>query len=69
VAKARGIKADYVVLATKQTTLDRLAKRAANSELSAETAGTFTLQQAPTTFSAFVAGRLPGKHVMQGDYK
>jgi NADPH:quinone reductase-like Zn-dependent oxidoreductase len=69
VAKARGIKADYVVLATKQATLDRLAKLAANSELSIETAGSFTLQQAPTTLRAFVAGTLPGKHVMQGDCK
>jgi NADPH:quinone reductase-like Zn-dependent oxidoreductase len=68
-AKARGIKADYVVLATKRATLDRLAKLAANSELGVETAGSFTLQQAPTTFRAFVAGTLPGKHVMQGEAK
>jgi steroid delta-isomerase-like uncharacterized protein len=69
VAKARGIKADYVVLATKQATLHRLAKLAANSELSVEIAGSFTLEQAPTSFGAFVAGTLPGKHVMQGDCK
>jgi NADPH:quinone reductase-like Zn-dependent oxidoreductase len=68
-AKARGIKADYVVLATKQATLHRLAKLAANSELSVEIAGSFTLEQAPMTFGAFVAGTLPGKHVMKGDYK
>jgi NADPH:quinone reductase-like Zn-dependent oxidoreductase len=68
-AKARGIKADYVVLATRQATLDRLAKLAANSELSIETAGSFTLEQAPTTFGAFVAGTLPGKNVMQGEDK
>jgi steroid delta-isomerase-like uncharacterized protein len=69
VAKARDIEADYVVLATKQATLDRLAQLAANSELSVEIAGSFTLEQAPATFRAFVAGTLPGKHVMQGDYK
>jgi NADPH:quinone reductase-like Zn-dependent oxidoreductase len=69
VAKARGIKADFVVLATRQATLDRLSKFAANSELGVETAGSFTLEQAPTTFRAFVAGTLPGKHVMQGDDK
>jgi hypothetical protein len=69
VAKARGIKADYVVLATKQATLHRLAKLAANSEFSVEIAGSFTLEQAPTIFGAFVAGTLPGKHVMQGDCK
>jgi hypothetical protein len=58
------------VLATKQATLDRLAMLAANSELSVEAAGSFTLEQAPTTFMAFVAGTLlPGKHLMQGDYK
>ena len=68
-AKARGIKADYVVLATKQATLNRLAQLAANSELSVEIAGSFTLEQAPTTFGAFVAGTLPGKHFMQGDCK
>ena len=64
---ARGIKADYVVLATKQATLDRLARLAANSELSVETTGSFSLEQAPTTFRAFVAGTLPGKHIIQGD--
>ena len=64
---ARGIKADYVVLATKQATLDRLARLAANSELSVETTGSFSLEQAPTTFRALVAGTLPGKHIMQGD--
>ena len=69
VAKARGIKAEYVVLATKRATMDRLARLVANSELSVETAGSFTLQQAPTTFTAYVAGTLPGKHVMKGDYK
>jgi NADPH-dependent curcumin reductase CurA len=69
VAKARGIKAEYVVLATKQATLDRLAKLAANSELSVETAGSFTLERAPTTFRAFVAGTLLGKYVMQGEDK
>jgi ornithine cyclodeaminase/alanine dehydrogenase-like protein (mu-crystallin family) len=69
VAKARGIKADYVVLATKQATLDRLARLAANSELSVETTGSFSLEQAPTTFRAFVAGTLPGKHIMQGEDK
>ena len=56
---ARGIKADYVVLATKQATLDRLARLAANSELGVETAGSFTIEQAPTTFRAFVAGTCP----------
>jgi hypothetical protein len=66
---ARGIKADYVVLATKQATLDRLARLAANSELSVETTGSFSLEQAPTTFRAFVAGTLPGKHNMQGEDK
>ena len=66
---ARGIKADYVVLATKQATLDRLARLAANSELSVETTGSFSLEQAPTTFRAFVAGTLPGKHIMQGEDK
>jgi NADPH:quinone reductase-like Zn-dependent oxidoreductase len=66
-AKARGIKADYVVLATRQVTLDRLATLAAHAELGVEVAGSFTLEQAPTTFSAFVAGTLPGKYVMQGE--
>jgi NADPH:quinone reductase-like Zn-dependent oxidoreductase len=67
-AKARGIKADYVVLATKQATLGRLAKLAANSGLSVEIAGSFSLEQAPTTFGAFVAGTLLGKHIMQREY-
>jgi NADPH:quinone reductase-like Zn-dependent oxidoreductase len=66
-AKARGIKADYVALATRQATLDRLATLAAHSELGVEVAGSFTLEQAPTTFSVFVAGTLPGKYVMQGE--
>jgi hypothetical protein len=67
-AKARSIKADYVVLATKQATLGRLAKLAANSGLSVEIAGSFSLEQAPTTFGAFVAGTLLGKHIMQREY-
>jgi NADPH:quinone reductase len=67
-AKARGIKADCVVLATKQATLGRLATLAANSGLNVEIAGSFGLEQAPTTFVAFVAGRLLGKHIMQREY-
>ncbi len=51
---ARGIKTDYVVPATKQATLDRLAKFAAHSGLGAE-----------ITFGAFVACTLPGKYVMK----
>lgn len=51
---ARGIKADYVVPATKQATLDRLPKFAAHSGLGAE-----------ITFEAFVACTLPGKYVMK----
>ena len=69
VAKARGIKADYVVLATKRATLDQLAKLAANNELGVETAGSFTLEQAPATFEAFVAGTRLGKYIMEGGYK
>ncbi|WMT79413.1 hypothetical protein [Bradyrhizobium sp. Ash2021] len=53
----------------QQATLDRLAKLAANSELGVETAGSFPIEQAPTTFRAFVAGTLPGKHIMQGEDK
>jgi NADPH:quinone reductase-like Zn-dependent oxidoreductase len=67
-AKARGIKADCVVLATKQATLGRLATLAANSGLNVEIAGSFGLEQEPTTFAAFVAGTLLGKHIMQREY-
>jgi hypothetical protein len=68
-AVARGIKTDYVVPATKQATLDRLAKFAAHSELGAEIAGSFTFEQAPAAFGAFVAGTLPGKYVMKREDK
>jgi NADPH:quinone reductase-like Zn-dependent oxidoreductase len=68
-AQARSITADYVVLATKQTTLDQLGELAAASTLSVEITGNFTLEQAPSTFGAYVAGTLPGKHIMQGEVK
>jgi hypothetical protein len=66
-AQARAITAEFVVLATKQATLSGLAELAARSMLRFEIAGKFTLDRAPGTFEAYVAGALPGKHVMHGE--
>jgi hypothetical protein len=66
---ARGIKTDYDVPATKQATLDRLAKLAAHSGLGVEIAGSFTFEQGPAAFRAFVAGMLLGKYVMKREDK
>jgi hypothetical protein len=66
-AQARAITAEFVVLATKQATLSGLAELAARSMLRFEIAGKFTLDRAPGTFEAYVAGALPGKHVTHGE--
>jgi NADPH:quinone reductase len=66
-AKSSAITADYVVLATRQATLNRLARLAADAELGAEIAGYFRIDQAPETYRAYAAGKLIGKHIMQGD--
>jgi Zinc-binding dehydrogenase len=67
VAKSSAITADYVVLATRQATLNRLARLAANADLGIEIAGHFRIDQAPETFRAYADGKLIGKQIMQGD--
>jgi NADPH:quinone reductase-like Zn-dependent oxidoreductase len=67
VARTRAITADFVVLETKRTTLDRLAELATDARLDVEIAGSFGFGQIPQIFVAYAAGTLRGKHIMKGD--